>query len=55
MLLVEAVDNGFVANATHQGHKHLQISVFVAYVLIEARLEEGIEALGSDLWLTLAV
>ena len=55
MLLVEAIDHGFVADAAHEGHEHLQVSVFVAYVFIEARLEEGVEALRSDLRLTLAV
>ena len=55
MLLIKAVYDGFVANAAHNRHENLEVAILATYLLLEAGLQECVEALSSDLGLALAV
>ena len=55
MFLIEAVDDGLVADSAHERHKDLKIPISTADLLFKSRLQERIEFLNPDVWLTLAV
>ena len=55
MLLVEAINDGFVANAAHDRYENLEVAILATYLLLKPGLQEGVEALSSDLRLAFAV
>ena len=55
LLLIEAVNDCLVADAAHHRHKDFQVSVFVADLLVQARLQKRVKTLYPHLRLTLAV